>query len=555
MKGQGQGQGQGQSQGQGQGQSHGQGQSQGQVDAILEYLGPLSVYAVIQWAAFAVCMIPISFQMFAIVFTGRDVPHDCSPMASKNTSLDHVTEILWVSETGELANNATNITSSLYNVSSASMLDRGKGLRLTSTTAMLELFPARLRTLATAVSGGVLFALTSATIGPVAYALRFESWRTMQLVFTSASLVLILQIIFLDEPLRALLATNKHKEALKVIRKAARWNNKDMNHLQEQFRSLIHPDPPASSPSSPSSSSPTKDPTMDDDLNPKEHQQSLLENVIPNNYEFRPRGDELAINEQNLSSSKTDASFCVEDGGNGNIRPLNRAYLTEELKLPTESASHSRDSDVEDVVDLSMLGMKDKRTYFAVSVDSFDENGLRNQESSSCLPKSNEDMVDGRVDEDMVDHLERIEDHVGILKDGQDSGTEVGVKGHPGSQVTGSGKRRKVNIMDLLRHRRMRIHVLIACLLWNQSIGIASATGRTAIMLAPFASTLAQHFPWAPGLVLGGLSLLSVCCLFFVPETAGRELPQTVDDLDRWFHKEGDAAAAAAVEAQAGKSV
>ena len=40
---------------------------------------------------------------------------------------------------------------------------------------------------------------------------------------------------------------------------------------------------------------------------------------------------------------------------------------------------------------------------------------------------------------------------------------------------------------------------------------------------------------WGPGVLIGCLSIFVTVLLTFLPETAGRELPQTLDDLNNWY--------------------
>ena len=41
---------------------------------------------------------------------------------------------------------------------------------------------------------------------------------------------------------------------------------------------------------------------------------------------------------------------------------------------------------------------------------------------------------------------------------------------------------------------------------------------------------------WAPGAIVGSLCFLVVFVMHFLPETKGRELPNTVEDIERWYH-------------------
>ncbi|XP_052099420.1 solute carrier family 22 member 5-like [Mytilus californianus] len=68
----------------------------------------------------------------------------------------------------------------------------------------------------------------------------------------------------------------------------------------------------------------------------------------------------------------------------------------------------------------------------------------------------------------------------------------------------------------------------------NIGIGIASSAGRIGGLLAPFSTLLTEYLEWGPGVVFG------VCCIsvtvlqHFLPESSGKEMPQTVQELKAW---------------------
>ncbi|XP_070194960.1 organic cation transporter protein-like [Littorina saxatilis] len=68
----------------------------------------------------------------------------------------------------------------------------------------------------------------------------------------------------------------------------------------------------------------------------------------------------------------------------------------------------------------------------------------------------------------------------------------------------------------------------------NQALGVASFAGRLGGMLAPFMTDLADIAIWAPGLMIGSLCFVVVVLFRFIPETRGRELPHTIEDIEAW---------------------
>ena len=44
-----------------------------------------------------------------------------------------------------------------------------------------------------------------------------------------------------------------------------------------------------------------------------------------------------------------------------------------------------------------------------------------------------------------------------------------------------------------------------------------------------------KELPWLPGLLFGGLSMAAGLLTLLLPETLHRALPQTIDDVERWY--------------------
>jgi len=45
----------------------------------------------------------------------------------------------------------------------------------------------------------------------------------------------------------------------------------------------------------------------------------------------------------------------------------------------------------------------------------------------------------------------------------------------------------------------------------------------------------AKELPWLPGLLFGGLSTAAGLLTLLLPETLGRPLPQTMEDIEQWY--------------------
>ncbi|XP_074659000.1 organic cation transporter protein-like [Tubulanus polymorphus] len=75
---------------------------------------------------------------------------------------------------------------------------------------------------------------------------------------------------------------------------------------------------------------------------------------------------------------------------------------------------------------------------------------------------------------------------------------------------------------------------LYPTLVRNTGSGTSSFTAQVAGTLAPFTVYLARSVPWAPGVIFGILSLCAAALVLLLPETRGRPLPQTIEDMEQW---------------------
>ncbi|XP_005109396.1 solute carrier family 22 member 16-like [Aplysia californica] len=253
------------------------------VDNVLLALGATGKYQIIQMVVSISPTLAAAIQLLSNVFTCRQVPHQCAPppngsaFYSKFQDLDNVTYTyetcsIVVRSNGSLVAEENCLFGMHYDLpvdaSAVSQFDLvcdraslaklsqtlvicGQGIGAVLTTIAsdrlgrkgiltgtftfnAELFPIKARRL-NAVFCGLIWAFGVMLLSPVSYLCSDLGWRTTQAVYCSASLTLLLQIGFMDESLRWLLANGKSHRAVKVIQRAARTNGKRYEDVMSAY--------------------------------------------------------------------------------------------------------------------------------------------------------------------------------------------------------------------------------------------------------------------------------------------------------------------------------
>ncbi|CAG5126962.1 unnamed protein product [Candidula unifasciata] len=72
----------------------------------------------------------------------------------------------------------------------------------------------------------------------------------------------------------------------------------------------------------------------------------------------------------------------------------------------------------------------------------------------------------------------------------------------------------------------------------NTGLGLANVSACIGGMLAPFSGLLMNQATYAPGVIFGIGSLILSAWTYFLPETARRQLPQSIADIEVWSQEE-----------------
>lgn len=73
-----------------------------------------------------------------------------------------------------------------------------QGVGMTAVTAGVELFPTKHRVVTSGFWSTLFWALCIMSLAPVAYALRFFSWRAVQVAATLSAVVVIIQVVYVN---------------------------------------------------------------------------------------------------------------------------------------------------------------------------------------------------------------------------------------------------------------------------------------------------------------------------------------------------------------------
>ena len=69
----------------------------------------------------------------------------------------------------------------------------------------------------------------------------------------------------------------------------------------------------------------------------------------------------------------------------------------------------------------------------------------------------------------------------------------------------------------------------------GNALGLGSMVGRVGGVCAPFINKLWQTIPWLPPTIYGAFCIIGGAALFFLPETAGRPMLNTIEEAEAFY--------------------
>nr|KAG5711517.1 hypothetical protein BaRGS_025944 [Batillaria attramentaria] len=366
-----------------------------------------------------------------------------------------------------------------------------QGVVTSSATLTTELFPVETRRLTSPV-GSITWGVSSTGMALVAYLLRFHTWRYLQYTLSACSILFLFQLWYVDESLRWLVANGKKEGAIKVLERAVRANKKDLNDVLRTFETTA-----------------LRDVQKEEEMQAVDKDKSSSSNGQMTSPDIDEVEKKLA---KKLEKSKTE-KLSVFD-----------IFRHKRLLL--------------NAIIIWCAWFTCAFTFFALMMMSttFVGNRFLNYSLISIM-----DLPSGLIFFLLVNRV------------GRKRMTQI-LYTFAGVGLLSSGIFRIFEDIPALA----TMSVVMAMLgntgasgmfgaiffytpeifptnMRNQALGVASFAGRLGGMLAPFMTALSEIVVWAPGVMIGSLCFTVVFLFRFLPETQGKELPNTVGDIKAWY--------------------
>ncbi|KAK7469885.1 hypothetical protein BaRGS_00036105, partial [Batillaria attramentaria] len=388
-------------------------------------------------------------------------------------------------------------------ISNLLMLLSTLGVGLVAVTAVVELFPSTHRSVSSGFWSTLWWSICVGSLAPVAYFLRFESWRTFLLITCAANGLVLITIPILSEPLLWLVDKEKEDEAVKVIKRAARWNHRDSQAILNIFYGLQR----------------RKNPLEKLDIDRE------LQSQIEDHRESPTR--------QRKQDGIAKESMMLKLEERGDSTPAMSSQVREE-SLGFKDLFTKRRLRINTLVTWFMWFI-DAWTYNALYLTSAQMAGSLYvnvflnavAEGASCILML---LLLDRLGRKKCIAIFHVICGFGLIA----SGICFNFQESRVMQIVGTffSLCGKVGIGGSFNSLFLYTPEIYPTSVRNRAIGTAMAVSTLGGMIAPFTNIMGEYAIWLPGAVFGTCSFLSVLLLRALPESKGRELPKTLSDLE-----------------------
>ncbi|XP_041376410.1 organic cation transporter protein-like [Gigantopelta aegis] len=373
-----------------------------------------------------------------------------------------------------------------------------QGIITTVSTLGLECFPSQHRKLV-GFFMNFIWAICSMTIPLWAYFLQNYSWRILQTAYTSVSLYFIIQIWKVEESIPWLVANGKTKRVVHVLKTAAKVSKVPVHDVMEQLH-LLEVEQKVKDQGSELGKG-----NQEGHLTEKDS--FLLKNSMPSKEEDK------------VSDIDTDEEITA-------VKPYTILDLFKNKRFLMNASI------------LWFMWFTNAMTYFGLFLTS---SSLAGDRFLNFFLNAAVEVPAAFVYYFIVDRIGRKKSCVvfhGVTGVALITATII--------KTTAEGLTADIftTILSLIGKAGisgsfgllfMYTSELFPTNLRNVGLGMCSAFARIGGMLAPFASLLAGYAFWAPGTIFGMCCLAVTVLVTFLPETTGRELPQTIEEMTAWY--------------------
>ncbi|KAK3095623.1 hypothetical protein FSP39_016786 [Pinctada imbricata] len=369
-----------------------------------------------------------------------------------------------------------------------------QGLGLSTAIMCMEMMPMEWRGFIGFI-GSLNWSLCICSLAFFGYVMRNYSWRYLQIVLSLVSFHALFGPWILDESLRWLIANKKTKAAIWIIRKAARWNRKDPQRVLK----LLDPE--------------------HDEMFRLKSDDSKLETLETNTYLPPDREAHSTVSDSINMQGPNAEKYTFLDIVKNRILLRNSliVWYTWMVNSGTyyglylTSGSMSFGNRYLSFFINGLVEIPAALIYFVV----IDRIGRK----YTCV------LFHGIAGVSLILSVALLS---ASRQDGDAAAVASLIFNYAG----------KLGISSSFLTIFIYIPELYPTNLRNVGIGFASAIGRIGGMMSPYSILLMQYATWAPGVLFGSCCLVAMVLMFFLPETGGYILPQTIEEMEKWTEEQ-----------------
>ncbi|XP_064609234.1 LOW QUALITY PROTEIN: solute carrier family 22 member 6-A-like [Liolophura sinensis] len=451
-----------------------------------------------------------------------------------------------------------------------------QGIVMTGSVLPLEIIPVEKRAIVHLIGTGT-WSINLALMSGLGYLFQEHNWRYLQLAFSSASLMVLLQTFLLDESLRWLYANNKGKRAAQIIQKAIRKNKADINTVlqacldygdNKSMQMKVALKPVTLHPVTQ-----YHDNALDNKSTPKESLSNI--SAASSLYDNEPTGclekstpadsqvtasakseEVLGNNGRFHEDSKTSVMGFVPDQ-EGDIKassPRTTSKESDELLLDDKLvAPPAKKYTVLDVIRMFKCCLRkhinvynrlyplfqdcESLVYFGLTLASSKLAGDRFVNFALIAAVELPSGIISYLTMQRFGRKATIFIFDGIAGTALIAAVALKEVYGNGLAVTALSITGKFGASAAFGSLFTYTPELYPTNLRSLGLGISSASARIGGMIAPFSLLVMKYYPWVPGTVFGSLSLVVCGLVLFLPETKDKELPQTIEEIEKWSKK------------------